>query len=72
MAHGTVRGRRAHPVIIGKELYPNVRRLRGDVGARSVVEARKDRAAVVELPPGTQMDIDHRKDLKSKISACRR
>jgi molybdenum cofactor cytidylyltransferase len=71
-AHGTVRGRRAHPVIIGKELYPELRRLRGDVGARAVVEAHRDRAAMAELPPGTQLDVDHRKDLKSKISACRR
>lgn len=49
-------GRAVHPVIFSADLFPEIRRLKGDVGARSILEANGDRTCMVE-PPG---DYDSR------------
>jgi probable selenium-dependent hydroxylase accessory protein YqeC len=56
--------KRGHPVILGRELFPVLRTLEGDVGARSIVEENRTWAANVSVPSGTQADIDVQKDLK--------
>ncbi len=49
-------GRAVHPVIFSAALYPEIRRLKGDVGARSILKAIGDRICLVE-PSG---DYDFR------------
>jgi len=61
-------GRRGNPVLFDKELFPEVMRVRGDVGAKSVVMSHEDR--VVEVPVddrGILVDIDTPGDY-SKVS----
>jgi molybdenum cofactor cytidylyltransferase len=49
-----VKSKRSHPVIFGKALYRELRKLRGDVGARSLFEKFGDRVCLVE--PGFYYD----------------
>lgn len=61
-AVATYDGQRQHPVLIGREHWPAVRRLRGDVGARSVMES----VPVVEVNcdgTGRPDDVDTAEDL---------
>lgn len=44
----TVQGRRSLPVVIGRPLYGEVRKLTGDVGARSLFQRYPDRICRVE------------------------
>lgn len=60
----TVRGRRSLPVVIGRPLYAEVRRLTGDVGARSLFQRHPDRVCRVET--GSEYDdadVDTPEDL---------
>jgi molybdenum cofactor cytidylyltransferase len=43
-----VKSKRSHPVIFGKALYRELRKLRGDVGAKSLCEKFGDRVCLVE------------------------
>jgi molybdenum cofactor cytidylyltransferase len=47
-----------HPVVIGRELFPQMRQLGGDVGAKVVLDWNKDRVLTFDIGPGTQADID--------------
>jgi molybdenum cofactor cytidylyltransferase len=64
LAYPVAGGQRGHPVVLGRELFSQVESIEGDIGARAVVEKNAEWAAEVVLAPGTQRDIDHRKDLK--------
>ena len=58
-----VKSKRSHPVIFGKALYRELRKLQGDVGAKSIFEKFSDRVCLVE--PGfcyNDMDIDTPED----------
>ena len=62
-------GRRGHPVFFGPDFRTDLLELRGDTGARSVVEANPD--AVVEVrvdDPGVVLDIDTEEDLEKASS----
>ena len=55
----THRGAWGNPVLLGRGLFPDLARLRGDAGARRLLEAR--RAELVEVPvadPAVLLDID--------------
>jgi molybdenum cofactor cytidylyltransferase len=57
-------GRRGHPVAFGSAYYDRLSALRGDSGARAVLQAHA--AAVIEVPcddPGILRDIDTEQDL---------
>lgn len=55
----SVRGRRAHPVIIGKAFFPALHRLKGDHGARDFFVAYKDQVCLVDAGEGyNDVDID--------------
>lgn len=57
-------GRRGHPVGFGRDYYPELAALGGDVGARQLL--RRHAGAVLELPVGDaaiHQDIDTRADL---------
>jgi len=58
-------GKPGHPVIIGKELFAELGKLRGDKGARSILEKHGDRVLTVEVAPSTQRDIDLESDLRA-------
>lgn len=60
----TFGGRRGNPVVLGRELFPAVARLTGDVGARPLLEALGPRLARVEAPDdGVLFDVDARDQL---------
>jgi molybdenum cofactor cytidylyltransferase len=50
-------GRRSHPVIIGRQFYNEVRRLKGDVGARELFVRYADQVCLVE-PEEEYDDVD--------------
>lgn len=53
------RGRRGNPVLFDRSLFPQIMQIRGDVGAKSVVQANQD--VLLEVPvedPGVAADID--------------
>lgn len=65
----TYQGRRANPVLIPRALWPAVRALRGDVGARAL----QGRAPVVEVPcdgTGVPDDLDEAADLAALEAAA--
>ncbi|HWF78155.1 MAG TPA: NTP transferase domain-containing protein [Caulobacteraceae bacterium] len=57
-------GRRGHPVLFSAALFPQLRALTGDQGARDVLRALGPRLALVETDdPGVLVDIDSPDDL---------
>jgi molybdenum cofactor cytidylyltransferase len=57
-------GRRGNPVVLGRELFSKVAALRGDAGARPILQALGARLALVEAPDdGVLFDVDERGDL---------
>lgn len=58
-------GQRGHPALIGRELIPALRTLRGDAGARAVLKALGAKLAVVEASDdGVLFDVDEPDDLE--------
>lgn len=58
-------GRWGHPVGFGQRYFPELRRLQSDRGARSVLEANKDRIIFVDVEDeGIAFDIDTPADLR--------
>lgn len=49
---------RGHPVLFGRACFPDLLALRGDVGARAVIEALGARAATVAVPAPMPVDVD--------------
>jgi CTP:molybdopterin cytidylyltransferase MocA len=47
-----------HPVVLGRELWPEVLGLRGDVGAREVIRAHAGEAVFVEAPLADDVDTE--------------
>lgn len=57
-------GRRGNPVLLSAALFPQVRDLSGDVGARPLLQGLGSRLALVETDDdGVLFDVDHRSDL---------
>jgi molybdenum cofactor cytidylyltransferase len=57
-------GQRGHPVLFGAALFPQLKSLTGDQGARVVLKALGDRLALVETDDaGVLVDIDRPDDL---------
>jgi molybdenum cofactor cytidylyltransferase len=60
----TFQGQRGHPVLFSAALFPQLRALTGDQGARQVLRALGGGLALVEAPDdGVLTDIDHPRDL---------
>lgn len=51
------RGRRSHPVIIGRRLYPRLHQLRGDTGAKNLFSENPELICLV-APEGEYQDMD--------------
>jgi molybdenum cofactor cytidylyltransferase len=59
-------GQRGHPVLFAAALFPQLKALTGDQGAREVLRALGDRLAIVETDdPGVLVDIDRPDQLRS-------
>lgn len=57
-------GRRGNPVVLGRALFGDIDALRGDVGARPILERLGPALARVEAPnDGVLFDVDVREDL---------
>lgn len=56
------RGTRGTPVLFSSEVFPELRALRGDEGARAVVAARPERVEVVALDVAMPLDVDTPED----------
>lgn len=57
-------GRRGNPVLIGRQLFPQLLELKGDQGARAVLNRLGDRLALVAAPDdGVLFDVDEPGDL---------
>ena len=57
-------GRRGNPVLLSRELFPQLLALTGDAGARGVLQGLGDRLALVESPDdGVLFDVDVPEDL---------
>jgi molybdenum cofactor cytidylyltransferase len=57
------RGIRGTPVLFAAEVFPELAALRGDAGARTVVETRPERVATVEVDTAMPTDVDTPEDL---------
>lgn len=65
-------GRRRNPVIFGAPLFPAILALRGDTGARALIDANPDTATAVEFADPAQFeDIDSRRDFESLVGGER-
>ena len=60
----TFQGRRGNPVLLSRELFPELLALKGDEGARSILRALGHRLVLIEAPDdGVLFDVDQRSDL---------
>jgi molybdenum cofactor cytidylyltransferase len=59
------RGVRAHPVLFAREMFDELSRLRGDAGARLLIERSADRVAYVEIDEAIPPDVDTAADLRA-------
>jgi len=58
------RGQRGNPVLLARELFPQLLALTGDAGARGVLQGLGDRLALIESPDdGVLFDVDVPSDL---------
>lgn len=61
-----LRGRRTHPVIIARSLYPELHKLEGDRGARDLFERFQEKICLVEpASPFDDRDIDTPADYRA-------
>lgn len=58
------RGERGHPVLFAREVFTELARLRGDVGAREVIRRDPARVALVEIADSLPVDVDTPDDLR--------
>ena len=58
-------GRRGHPVLFSRALFPDLLRLQGDAGARRLLDGLGDRVVEVSVEDsGVLFDVDRRGDLE--------
>lgn len=56
-------GKRGHPVLFGRDFWPQLAALSGDAGARTVLQQNAEAVHIVELAdPGVLQDIDTPQD----------
>ena len=58
-------GRRGNPVLFDRTIFPQIMKIRGDVGAKSIVEMNKDLVVEVTVPDeGVLIDLDTPQDYR--------
>jgi probable selenium-dependent hydroxylase accessory protein YqeC len=71
ICHPIVAGRRRGPAIFGARHFAALRRLQGDIGGRSIIDANPDAVAAVSFSDETPFrDIDCPGDLAALLAAC--
>jgi molybdenum cofactor cytidylyltransferase len=56
-------GKRGHPVLFGRDFWPQLAALSGDAGARTVLQLNAEAVQIVELDdPGVLQDVDTQQD----------
>ncbi|MDU9406518.1 nucleotidyltransferase family protein [Pseudomonas sp. zfem001] len=56
-------GKRGHPVLFGRDFWPQLAALSGDAGAKPVLQQNPDAVRIVELDdPGVLQDVDTQED----------
>jgi len=64
MVFPTYMGTRGNPALISSRLSQEIMRLRGDIGARALLDMYRDKVLYVEVgDPGVVLDIDTKEDL---------
>lgn len=63
------RGERGHPVLFGREVFTELARVRGDVGAREVIQRDPARVALVQIAESLPVDVDTADDLRRLTKA---
>lgn len=58
------RGVRSHPVLFAREVFPELMELKGDAGARLLIERSAERVVYVEVNAEVPSDVDTREDLE--------
>jgi len=62
-----IAGRRGNPVVLGRSLFDEAKALRGDIGARPILQALGARLALVETDDdGVLFDVDEPGDLAGR------
>jgi molybdenum cofactor cytidylyltransferase len=64
LAVATYRGKRGNPVLLGREIWPDARALRGDIGARALMDDH-DVSEVECAGTGDPRDVDTLEDLRA-------
>jgi molybdenum cofactor cytidylyltransferase len=59
------RGERGHPVIFGVSIFPELRTLGGDRGARDLIARDPGRVTVVDFDAPAPLDVDTEEELRS-------
>jgi len=68
----SVKGRRSHPVILGRAWYRALHDLKGDEGARALFDAFKDAVCLVNAPAAyDDLDLDTPEDYQKALSEIR-
>lgn len=66
-------GRRSHPVVIARSLFPALHEMQGDTGARSLFLEHGDQVCLVTPPEGYRdIDVDTPEDYKNFIETLKR
>jgi len=69
----TYQGTRGNPVLFDRSVFPQIAGIRGDAGAKSVVQKNAAEVLEVEVPDrGVLVDIDTFSDLKRELQVKRR
>jgi molybdenum cofactor cytidylyltransferase len=58
VVRATDHGKRGNPVILPRMVFPEIFKLRGDVGAKSIVEGFEGRVIDVEIGAAASQDVD--------------
>lgn len=65
-------GRQGHPVVFGRTFWPELMRLTGDEGARSVLRSHRDCCVLLEVDDaGVLRDVDTPDALAARASPCK-
>jgi molybdenum cofactor cytidylyltransferase len=63
-----IRGRRSHPVILGRAWFDALGKLEGDVGARELFDTFRDEVCPVDAPKGfSDLDLDTPEDYRKAL-----